>query len=52
MKASIAVAVSRPIPIASNCFFRYYHFKCVWSAMSKVPKITSLLFLCNILKQT
>ena len=35
--------------IASNCFLR--HFKCVWPSMSKLPKITSLLFLCNILKQ-
>ena len=38
--------------IAWNCFLRYYHFKCVWPGMSKLPKITSLLFLCNILKQT
>ena len=38
--------------IASNCFLRYYHFKCVWPGMSKLPKITSLLFLCNILKKT
>ena len=37
--------------IASNCFFRHYHFKCVWLGMPKLPKITSLLFLCNILRK-
>ena len=37
--------------IASNCFPRYYHFKCVWPGMPKLPKITSLLFLCNILRK-
>ena len=28
-----------------------YHFRCVWPGMSKLPKITSLLFLCNILRK-
>ena len=27
----------------------YYHFMCLWPDMLKLPKITSLLFLCNIL---
>ena len=31
---------------SSNC---YYHFRCVLPGMPKSPKITSLLFLCNIL---
>ena len=26
----------------------YYHFRCVWSGMPKLPKITSLLFLHNM----
>ena len=30
---------------------RYYHFSDVWPCMSKLPKITSLLFLCNILRK-
>ena len=29
----------------------YYHFRCVWSGMSKLPKITSLLFLYNMLRK-
>ena len=28
-----------------------YHFRCVWTAMPKLPKITSLLFLCTYLKK-
>ena len=28
-----------------------YHFRCVWPDMSKLAKITSLLFLCNILRK-
>ena len=32
---------------SSNC---YYHFRCVWPCMQIFPKIISLLFLCNILK--
>ena len=31
--------------------FAYYHFRCVWPGMPKLPKITSLLFLCNIFKK-
>ena len=37
--------------IASSFVLRYYHFKCVWPGISKLPKITSLLFPCNVLKQ-
>ena len=29
----------------------YYHFKCVWPGMPKLPKIKILLFLCNIVKK-
>ena len=29
----------------------YYQFRCVWSGMHKLPKMTSLLFLCNILRK-
>ena len=29
----------------------YYYFKCVWPCMSKWPKTTSLLFLCNMLRK-
>ena len=29
----------------------YYHFRCLWPSMSKLPKITILLFLCNILRK-
>ena len=29
----------------------YYHFRCVRPGMSKLPKITSLLFLSNMLKK-
>ena len=29
----------------------YYHFRCVWPGIPKLPKITSLLFLCNILRK-
>ena len=29
----------------------YYRFRCVWPGMSKLLKITSLLFLCNILRK-
>ena len=28
-----------------------YHFRCVWPGMRKLPKITSLLFLCSILRK-
>ena len=28
----------------------YYHFRCVWPGMSKLPKITSLLFLYNMIE--
>ena len=28
-----------------------YHFRCVWPSMPKLPKITSLPFLCNILRK-
>ena len=28
----------------------YYHFRCIWPGMSKLPKITSLLFLYNAWK--
>ena len=35
------------VKVSSNC---YYHFRCVWTGMPKLPKITSLLFFCNILK--
>ena len=34
--------------VSSCC---YYHFRCVWSGMPKLPKITSLLFLRNILRK-
>ena len=34
--------------VSSNC---YYHLRCVWSGMPKLPKITSLLFYCNILRK-
>ena len=34
--------------IASNW---YYHFRYRWPAMPKLPKITSFLFLCNILRE-
>ena len=27
----------------------YYHFRCMWPGMPKLPRITSLVFLCNIL---
>ena len=49
MKASIVVAVSPPIPYILKLI---HHFKCVLPGMPKLPKITSLLFLCNILKKT
>ena len=29
----------------------YYHFRCVWPGMPKLPKITSFIFLWNILKK-
>ena len=29
----------------------YYHFRCVWPDMPMLPKITSLLILCNILRK-
>ena len=29
----------------------YYHFRCVWPGMPKLPKITSLLFLYNMLRK-
>ena len=29
----------------------YYHFRCMWPGMLRLPKITSLLFLCNILRK-
>ena len=29
----------------------YHHFRCVWLGMFKLPKITSLLFLCNMLRK-
>ena len=29
----------------------YYHFRCVWPGMSKLPKITSLLFLYKMLRK-
>ena len=32
--------------VSSNC---YNNFRYVWPDMPKIPKITSLLFLCNIL---
>ena len=31
---------------------RYYHFRCVWLGMSKLPKITNLLFLYNMLRKS
>ena len=34
--------------VSLNCF---YHFRCVCPSMLKLPKITSLLFLCNILRK-
>ena len=34
--------------VSSNC---YYHFRCVCPCMLKLPKITSLIFLCNILRK-
>ena len=40
-------ACRQMLKIFSNWF---YHFKCVWSGMSKLPKITSLLFLYNMLR--
>ena len=30
----------------------YYHSRCVWPGMSNLPKITSLLFLYNMLRKT
>ena len=29
----------------------YFHFRCVWPGMSKLPTKTSLLFLCNMLRK-
>ena len=29
----------------------YYHLRCVWPGMSKLPKTTSLLFLYNMLRK-
>ena len=29
----------------------YYHLKCVWPGMPKLPKIISFLFLCNVLRK-
>ena len=29
----------------------YCHFRCVWPGMPKLTKITSLLFLCNIVRK-
>ena len=29
----------------------YYHFRCLWPGMPKLPKITSLLFLYNMLRK-
>ena len=29
----------------------YYHFRCVWPGMAKLPKIKSFLFLCNMLRK-
>ena len=29
----------------------YYHFRCTWPGMPKLPKIRSLLFFCNILRK-
>ena len=36
------------IKVSSNW---YYCFRCVWLGMSKLPKITSWLFLCNFLRK-
>ena len=52
MKASIVVAVSPPIPYSLKLFPQIPSLLGVWPDMSKLPKITSLLFLCNILKKT
>ena len=52
MKASNVVAVSPPIPYSLKLFPQILSLKCVWPGMSKLPKITSLLFLCNILIET
>ena len=29
----------------------YYHCKCVWPGIPKLPKLKSLIFLCNILRK-
>ena len=34
--------------VSSNC---YYHFRCAWLGMHRLPKITSLLFLGSILRK-
>ena len=30
----------------------YYHFRCIWPGMSKLPKITSLLFLYSTMHES
>ena len=35
------------VKVSSNC----YYFRCVCPGMLKLPKITSLIFLCNILRK-
>ena len=32
-------------------FLQNYHFRCVWPGIPKLPKITSFLLLCNILRK-
>ena len=44
----IFFACRKTSKISSNW---YYHFWCVWPSLPKLPKITSLLFLCNILRK-
>ena len=43
-----SVACWQMLKVFSN---GYYHFRCVWPSMSKLPKITSLLFLYNMLRK-
>ena len=36
------------LKVFSNC---YFNFRCVWPGMPKLPKITNLLFLYNMLRK-
>ena len=52
MKGSDVVVVSPTIPYSLKLFPQIYYFRCVWPGITELPKIASLQFLWNILKNT